>query len=253
MYGRKRRFGQLLRREFPEYNKRYLKYIRTGAGRHGVRRIGHYIGKSEAAVRRVRPAALLRTGGLPAYPSNIERKFQDTTDVTDITSTATVILCNGLAQGTGINQRIGVRVLVKSIQLKINMVRENAATTTLQQVHHTLVYDRQTNGAAPTYADVWGGNTFPGTDLRNVANTGRFFVIWDNVENIEGVNMGGSSSKFVQFYRKVNLPVYYNAGNAGTVADIATGGIFLIAKGSTAAGADDVDTTTSIRLRYTDM
>lgn len=244
MYKRRREefndYAEFLRRTKPRIDRSTVTVRRAG------------VSKRSGALS-VRPRALLRTGGLPAYPSNVERKILDTTNVTDITTTPASIVLNMMAQGTSANTRIGQRILIKSIQLKINLVRENAATTTLQQVHLSLVYDRQSKGAvAAVYGDVWGGNTFPGTDLRNADGLGRFFVIWDHVENIEGVNMGGSSSKFIEFFRKVNLPVYYNTGNAGTVADIDTGALILMVKGSTAAGADDVDTTISARIRFTD-
>nr|UOF79570.1 capsid protein [Cressdnaviricota sp.] len=241
------------REEFDGY-RQFLRRTQPRIDRSAVT-VRRYTGgvSKHSNTAQIRPRGVLRTAGLPLYPSNVEKKFADVTSVADITATPTVLVLNGTSRGTNVNERIGYRILVKSIQLKATMVRENAATTTLQQVHLTIVYDRQTNGAAPAYADVWGGNTFPGTDLRNNVNMGRFFVIWDHVENIEGVNQGGSSSKFVEFFRKVNLPVYYNAGTAGDVTDIATGGLFLLIKGSTAAGADDVDTTISTRIRFTDM
>lgn len=250
MYGRKRRFGALLRREFPEYDRRFLKYIRTGAGRHGMRRSAVPRRFFKRNVAGLRPRALLRTGGLLPYPSNIERKFVDTALAADATTTASINIVNAMAPGTSASTRIGRRILMKSLQIRAQIEREDPATTTSQHVRMMIVYDRQSNATAPAITDIIDASNVQ--SLRNMANVGRFFMIADEFIEItaaQGGNQYFIYNKFVKF----NLPVYYNAGTAGTVADIATGGLFVCYLGSQAAGVDDINVTGNCRLRFTDM
>jgi len=208
----------------------------------------------QARVRAIRPAALLRTGGLLPYPSNIEKKFKDNSSTTNATTTAKLTLLNGMQMGTSALTRIGQRILVKSIQYNLAMAREDPALSTTQYVRVCVVYDRQANAVAPTNDMIF--DTASGTIAtwcRNLANAGRFFMISDRLFTFPGVNGGGEQSTVDRFFRRVNLPVYYNSGNAGDIADIQTGSIYVIYTGSSAAGADNVVCDLITRIRYTDM
>jgi len=252
MYGRKRRFGALLRREFPEYNKRYLKYIRTGAGRHGLRRSSGFAGFKQRRVHGIAPRALMRTGGLLPYPSNIERKFFDVALTDDATSTPSLNCVNAMVAGTSAVTRIGRRIVMKSLQIRGLIYRENAATTTNQFMRLVVVFDRQPNGSATVapWTDMY--NTATPHTLKNMANAGRFFTLMDKNIDITAAN-GGNTEVSINEFIKFNLPVYYNAGVAGNVADISTGALLVCYVGSQAAGTDDINVELNCRLRYTDM
>jgi len=251
MYGRKRRFGQLLRSEFPEYNKRYLKYIRSGSGRHGVSRRPFKAFK-QSTVRALRPRALLRTGGLLPYPSNIERKFFDTAVNTDATVTATMTCVNAMVMGTTAITRIGRRILMKSLHIRGTIQREDPATTSTQTLRLAVFYDRQPNGAATVAAWTTIFDTATVNTFRNMENAGRFFCLMDEMIDLTAINGGNADISFEK-YLKFNLPVYYNAGNAGNVADISTGSLIFAYLGNQAAGVDDINMDFKMRIRYTDM
>lgn len=198
----------------------------------------------------IRPRSVLRSGGLLPYPSNVERKFLDTALTADATTTASINAVNVMVVGTGANTRIGRRILMKSLQIRCQIEREDPATTTAQHVRMMVVYDRQSNGAAPAVTDIL--DTSAVQSLRNMANVGRFFMLSDEFVEITAAQ-GGNQYFIYNKFLKFNLPVYYNAGNAGTIADVSTGGLFVIYLGSQAAGVDDINVTGSARLRFTDM
>lgn len=243
MYGtRKRGFAGSDR---PGYGKIYRPGITPGMRRMAVANRNRL---RRRYARSIRPRSLLRTGGLLPYPSNIEKKFLDSTFTTDGTSTAVIGIMNAMAPGTSASTRIGRRILMKAINLRLLLQREDASTATVQAVRFMIIYDRQTNGVAPAMTDILDTGTI--TSQHNMANVYRFFTIMDRTMVLSGA--GGNTINFSKKYKSINLPVVYNAGTAGTVADINTGGLFFCYVGNTAAGIDDTDVSASLRLRYTD-
>lgn len=240
------------REEFDEY-RQFLRRTRPRIDRSTVTVHHGPIGGSGIFKRRsaaIRPRAVLRTGGLLPNPTNVERKWKDTQVLDDATSTASITCLNLMTQGAGPSQRIGQRILVKSIQLRAHISREDVASTTTEVMRIMLYYDRQPNGALPAITDINVTNAT--ASLRSMANTGRFFCLMDENVVISTAN-GGNSYEIFDKFIKCNLPVYYNAGNAGTIADLSTGSLLLIYVGDQAAGADDINVVANARLRYTDM
>jgi len=235
------------REEFAGYQQ-FLRNTRPRIDRSTVTvRRGYGVSKRRGTA--IRPRAVLYTGGLLPAPSNVERKFLDSAISDDATTTGAVNLLNGMAPGTTASTRIGQRILMKSIQARIYLRREDVTTATVQAVRVLLIYDRQTNGAAPAITDVLSAISMQ--SLRNMANVGRFFCLMDKTYTLDGA--GGQTVLFDERYMKINLPVFYNTGTAGTAADIQTGGLFLMHFGNAAAGVDDTDANINIRLRFTDM
>lgn len=198
----------------------------------------------------IRPRTVLRTGGLLPYPSNIERKFLDTAIVDDVSTTASITALNAMNSGTTASNRIGRRILMKSLQVRALIEREDPASTTAEHMRMMVVYDRQANGALPAITDILV--TASVEALRNMANVGRFFVLFDEFIDVSTAAGGRSQQSFNKFV-KFNLPVFYNAGIAGTVADIATGSLLMVYVGNRAAGVDDINVSMNCRLRFTDM
>lgn len=185
-------------------------------------------------------------------PSRVEKKNIDRNGTTDASATESVNLLNGCVQGVTDSTRVGRRVLMKSVQVRARISRESASSSTIQQVRLAIVYDRQSNGAAPVFGtDVYSGGVSNVTMLRNLANGGRFQVLADEVLTV-GATSTDLQTGFWEKYIRLNHPVYYNAVNGGTVADIQTGGLFFCYIGNTAAGSDDVDVLWESRVRYTD-
>jgi hypothetical protein len=127
---------------------------------------------------------------------NPEMKFFDT-NVVNITITAAGVIpiqtCVNMTRGTGVNERIGERAQVRSIQLKYEIKGVDIDTTDVDQVKTEgmvrvlLVQDTQCNGTAADVNDVLrvGIDNGAGTPnfierVRNLTWSERFRTLYDN-------------------------------------------------------------------------
>lgn len=172
----------------------------------------------------------------------------------DVLSTATcdtasaVALLNGIARGDEINERTGREVTMKSIQFTYTAT-VTTGTGTDQRQRVLLVYDRQTNGAALTAAQVL--NAADTLSPRNLENRRRFKILYDRTHTLNASGETGSAVTR-RFFRRLAHPVTFNSGDAGTVADITTGSLYLVVVGSNAAGVTAGAVAYSSRIRYVD-
>jgi len=63
---------------------------------------------------------------------------------------------------------------------------------------------------------------------------------------------GAGVIKKVKCYKKLNVETIYNAGNAGTIADINSGALYVFWIGTQAGAASDANFIGSIRGRFID-
>ena len=177
--------------------------------------------------------------------------------------------CNILLQGTAVSQREKNRIEMRSIRYKA-WVKHNPLAIALtagyfnaQRVRLTLVYDLQTNGTLPSLADVFGRvdqngaiqNSGLFAQSINVTNRDRFVILADDIFWLPETQMivagaacqwtagswgqggkDGSGGYFVdRFVKLKGLNTMYKS-NGGTIGDITTGGLYLVA---TSDGATD--------------
>jgi len=187
-----------------------------------------------------------------------EFKAIDTSGNCSANVTTAVVLCNGCARGDEINERTGREIVMKSIQLQYNAV-STATTGIVNHVRVMVVYDRQANGAALTAAQVLSNTGGADGTLcpRNLENRRRFWILYDRsvVVGPQGVTttaLGALPLVHRQWYRRITLPVTFNNGDAGSVADITTGSLYLVVVGNQADGNTDADVYYHVRVRYQD-
>jgi len=204
---------------------------------------------------RARAPQMARTGGYSfASVGGRELNFKDTTlGSISFDNAPTLTLINGLAQGTTASTRIGRRVNVRSIQWRFNC--SGSTTTSWTSNRYWIVMDMQSNAAAPQFTDIF--DTADPSTLRNISNMQRFKVLFDSDEFIIAGNLAAPNNSMLacahKGYLKVNLPVQYNAGSAGTIGDIQTGSIYFITVGNSSSGTTNTDVFNSaIRIRYSD-
>lgn len=188
--------------------------------------------------------------------AQIEKKYYDTTLVLGASagvasvSQATGALNLTIPNNTQVGGRVGSKIVIKSIQLKLNAVLAAGATDT-DILHIYLVQDTQANGALPAIADVFTAGPVIGTQLRNVENSMRFKILKHFVFNLSadaGVAAAfGGDTQQQECYIKCNIPIYYN-GTAGAIGEIRSNNLFMI-YGSNVAVATSGG---AARLRYTD-
>lgn len=202
-----------------------------------------------------------RSGGLvPTYrgfaPRQFARgewKYLDTFVSTQVSTTPNLSLLNGIATGTAASQRVGMKVAIRSMELR-GYMRITAGAGVPQMHRLLIVLDRQPNGAAPgAITDIVGSANV--ISLRNLANRKRFKIMYDKVWSFGLFNQGGIEEKHFRAYFKFRRPIIvdFNTGTGGTIADISTNSIYACDIGTVALGATDGQCNMYCRLRYTDM
>lgn len=188
----------------------------------------------------------------------VEKKWLDSnvTLVTSGSGAASVTLLNGISQGTTSNTRIGSRIEVKSVQFRYNFQNGTSATG-VAPIRIKIVYDKESNGAAPTATDIMASDAIDA--LNNLNTAGRFITMFDQTWNpIAGpgtsATAGAWQAQVLDGFIKCNLPTKYNGGNAGTIADISSGSIYVLCwtNGATFGGGG-LDSNGNFRIRYTDI
>lgn len=197
------------------FAKRKAQYKARGGTKTKSARVG-------LANRMVRQAMTRRAAGVG------ELKFIDlsNTMTTNIGGSgfSALNLLNGVAPGTDATTRIGRKIRIKSllIRWKANLQPTSVGGSPIRLM---CVYDKQTNGAAPTAATILLADAF--LSPNNLDNRDRFVTLFDIITDplsVAGdVEIGGT------LFKKLDLETMFNSGTAGTVADITTGSIYLMA------------------------
>jgi len=167
-------------------------------------------------------------------------------------------LINGCALGSDSTTRIGRQIQMKSLQFRFAVGVAQATGGTYPagaiagHVRVLVVYDQQANGAAPAGTDILvNATTYGPTSPMNLNNRERFKVLSDKIVLLDPQ---GPGSQMVKVYKKLYLPVIFNAGNAGTIGDIQTGSIYVYLSTSVqATGAGTLGAAWYSRIRFTDF
>nr|DAV49970.1 MAG TPA: capsid protein [Cressdnaviricota sp.] len=241
--------------------RKYEGASREGSGKRRIgtfdqtrRRIAQAVGRG-VQVLPIAPQ-LVRTGGYSFRASGgKELNFVDAAIAGAVDTTGTITLLNGMPQGTTASTRIGRRIGMKSIEIKLAAFPE--ATTLGVVGRWAIVLDKQPNATGCAITDVWDA-AVPYT-LRNISNKQRFWVLIDSgqFKIIGNVTTAGQSTdcsvQTYDRYKRINIPVQYNAGVAGTVGDIQTNALYFFCWGDqVAAGTVAASIVGRIRVRYDD-
>lgn len=194
-----------------------------------------------------RPAGLLSISKFQPHTKQ-ERKWVDNTPGVSATTvtTGTLTLLNAMTQGTTQNTRIGNRVYMRSVHLRINQ-SFTGPTSPSSPLRLLVVYDKESNGAAPTATDILTGDTI--SSPLNLNRPGRFLVLMDEYIPVQN---GNAAAYFCNRYVKLGLPVLFNAGNAGTIADISSGAIYSYISHGGQSFTATTNSNNYCRLRFED-
>lgn len=171
--------------------------------------------------------------------------------------TPLILLLNGTTQGVTNNaQRVGNKIVTKQIYYKFsasNSLTELgavAAITNATWINVAIVYDKQVNGSAPVYGDIYkvAGNASDPFSLPNLDNQDRFTIL--SQDTIALCSGGPNASQPITRFLKTRLETKYG-GTGSSVANIITGAIYLVAVGCFSA-APAVSLGYSVRLLYDD-
>lgn len=130
-------------------------------------------------------------------------------------------IMNNIAQGTNVGQRVGLKIVLKSIQLSGDIYNTLTALTTLgggESVRMCIFIDKQANGNSISTPQnlvySTGGSQTSCMTGRDPAYLDRFDVLW--VETFELCSGGPNAFRYDKFI-KCNIPIRY-AGSAASTA-----------------------------------
>lgn len=174
----------------------------------------------------VAPKRLKTTALQRAEKKNLD--ILNTTAIVAAQTTASLFLLNGCDDGATATTRVGRRITMTSIYIK--WAGSFAATTAgSSPLRLAVVYDKQSNAAAPTATDVFQVDQIS-TQL-NLSNSRRFKVLIDEV--VEELGTQGPQSWFRTIYRdftaggrKQGLNVEFNTASTANVDSITSGSIY---------------------------
>jgi len=238
------------REGYKSYSFRSDRGRKIAAAARAVARARQILGRRGGSTLR----APLRSGGyFGTRRIAKELKVIDTTGATLADSSGDLILLSGVAAGTDFTDRIGRKIFLKSISLRFSMVPGTASTNQGDVVRVMLIYDTQTNGAAPATTDIL--TTASQLSHMNLNNRDRFRVLMDknltmgaSIYAASALTQGAPVPRFFHMYRKIALEEIFQ-GTANTVGSIATGAIWLLIIGI----QDDLTQTYyNARIRFED-
>lgn len=157
-------------------------------------------------------------------------------------------LLNGLVPDSTATGRIGRKVVMKSLLVRVEL-RLAATSTGGGFLRYLVVYDRQSNAAAPAVTDILLADTE--SSPMNLSNKDRFQILAEGTTQVASAN-GNFCSTEINIYKKLDHPVQYNAGIAGTIADIQTGAVYILFAQSGGIGTAAPFAIWRSRVRYSD-
>lgn len=212
---------------------------------------------------------------LKSQSNKAERKTVDVTliaSATNFTSTGAFVLLNGMGQGSDIYQHQGRRIQMQSIRLKGAIYSTQAGAAPAPDYLRVIVfYDRQSNAAAPAFADLLtsvsnsGATSSTSIDPMNPNNYDRFQILMDQywkvdcpagaVANNQPATVSTDYHRwaFDRFIRLKNLETHFNANNNANVGDIQTGALYLFFAGLRTNANTQYGLSYQTRLRFTDL
>jgi len=168
--------------------------------------------------------------------------------------------------GASMTERVGRKTQIKSCYLRGMMMKSLAATPTgsvtaeAQMVRLILIFDKQPNAAVPVMSDILQTSTV--YSQFNINNRDRFSILKDKEYVFDPMIYDSANNAYawnrtihpVKIFKKLDLEQVFNAGSAGTAADINTGNLLLFLLTNTAPGADkNINVYLTSRVRYTDV
>lgn len=201
--------------------------------------------------RRVKPWVL--TPELKFLDANFASAVvPQTDDVAAITS------LNLLVQGDTQSQRVGMRVNVTSVQVKLRVtLQQFIGVGNSSTIRMIIGVDKQCNGAHVVSSNLLSiaGDI---DSLRKPENANRYRILCDKtyVLNAPGLAWNGSaevSSQMVErlvFFKRLQLPIFYT-GTTATIGVVSQNNLFLFLSASVTAPITNV--SGNVRIRYVDL
>jgi len=202
--------------------KRNVVYNNEKPANSGKRRVKR--NSKSNSMRRLNWGSIIDQGfsDMRKYLFNTEDKYVDSTgNSTAVSTTASFVLLNGLAQGNAQGQRIGDSV--NAINLEFNFLGSINASAVTSAFRLVLFFDRKPQGAIPTIATLFSANNT--YSLYNPTYAKRYNIILDRLISF---NSNGEQSVAMSGFLPLMQHTEFGLGDAGTIADIEENSLFLM-------------------------
>ena len=166
-------------------------------------------------------------------------------------TTGTITALNIVAQGDALTQRTGSRYTQLGLQIR-GYVQSGTATT-ITMTAFLIVWDRQPQGALPAITDIL--DTADSRSFQRADNRDRFHVLLRRDYVLMGPAGTPTSAsiknvdEFIKFRRQTVLA---GGDTTGVVANMKTGGLYLVTVGVAPAGATAGTMNARFRLHFAD-
>lgn len=187
----------------------------------------------------------LRAGGWTNPSSMItpEKKYLDVAFTAlragnDLANDSSLTLLNGCAQGTEVTQRVGRKIHIKSLLLRLFLEANESDTTgpaggrsIHSQYRVMLVQDLQSNNALPNGNDILQQTPISGAGtatvcnaVQNLNNRERFRILMDKTGAFFPIT--GTTAVHIAKFKRLNIEVQYSGSGTGNT--ITTNAIYLM-------------------------
>lgn len=190
-------------------------------------------------------------------PAGIEKKWYDhSVNQTGVPDSGTVVqTINGIAQGTGVSERIGNKITIRNINCRFWFSIDNTSGFIPTTVMRYIIYvDKQCNGAAAAPADLLTGALVG--SYRNMDTVDRFQILADKYvvvgpraygSTVGGTTFGTDGLTMRKFSWKGALQINFG-GTGGTINLIRSNNVGILFIGS----PSNANVQGSFRVKYTD-
>ena len=168
------------------------------------------------------------------------------------TASAVTLLVNGIPEGTGRDDRIGERVSLKMLDLRLTFVKDPAQVAPTELIRFLVIWDRQPNGGLATVGQILEDVAFVNSRTSmlspfDINNSKRFQILLDRTFSL---NDGDVSEKSVHWRVKLRhkTPQYNGAG--ATIAQINTGSLLMLPLGAELAVGSETVLSGQLRLTF---
>lgn len=208
-----------------------------------------------------------RAGGIYGrfQPSGPELKYFDNdlnlTTINLATAGGTLIedslLC-GIQQGSGANQRIGRKIIVKRLSFRMFVNYKAADDAPADNIFRIIIYlDKQANGASTNWQTIFASQSV--FAFNNLERKDRFTILKDFFFKVSPIPYYDSTSNttltnikttLLKGNIKLNLPIEYS-GSTNNVADMVSNNIGIFGGVLLNGVVNDIDGI--VRIRYDDQ
>lgn len=130
------------------------------------------------------------------------------------------------AQGTDFNQRIGRKIMIMKMDVKIlQLATVSEIPVAGTEVFHDIILDHNVRGAVAAESTIYDLTTPAYVSFNNASNKKRFTRLVRTKQQIENINeVSARVQDMTSFTITKRVPVEFNAGATVTIADVIANG-----------------------------